>query len=154
LTKRIKDGNGVFTTKINKHSTRKEIEALHIKGSKSEKTADKPQTRAKDFTNLGSIQISNDLFNFTTTGTKRGHLKLDDVEKLHQAIVELLQRYDKGKKYYSFESQLTEVKQKYKAEESYDFGASIKAADQKRKQAVRKAAAKRATQRKRQRHLW
>jgi hypothetical protein len=147
LTKRIKDGEGVFNTKINRHSIRKEIEALTSKGSNNPKSVNETKTRAKDFTNLGSIQISNDLFNFTTTGTKRGHLKLDDVEKLHQAIVELLQRYDKGKKYYSFESQLTEIKQKYKAEESYDFGASIRAADQKRKQAVRKAAAKKATQR-------
>lgn len=138
LTTRIKDGEGLFTTKINKQSTRKEIEALISKVSVTTKSANKPKTKAKDFTDLGNLQVSNDLFYFTTTGTKRGHLKIEEVEKLHQAIIDLVKKYDKERKYYSFQSQLAEVKQKYKEEESYDFGASIKAADQKRKQAARK----------------
>jgi len=138
LTKRIKDGSGVFTTSINKQSTRKKIEALKNKLSSTTKTVGKPTSQAKDFTDLGNLQVSNDLFYFTTTGTKRGHLKIEEVEKLHQAIIKLVKKYDKGRKYYSFQSQLTEVKQKYKAEQLYDFGASIKEADQKRKQAARK----------------
>jgi hypothetical protein len=142
LTQRTKDGSGVFTTKINKQSTRKEIEALHIDSNQSSKADGKKQTKTKEFVDLGSIQVSNDLFYFTTTGTKRGHLKLDDVEKLHQAILSLLKKYDKGKRHYSFQSQLTEIKQKYEAKENYDFGASIKAADKNRKNAVSKKSVK------------
>jgi hypothetical protein len=138
LTTRIKDGEGLFTTKINKQSTRKEIEALISKVSITTKSANKPKAKEKDFTDLGNLQVSNDLFYFTNTGTKRGHLKIEEVEKLHQAIIDLVKKYDKERKYYSFQSQLAEVKQKYKEEESYDFGASIKAAEQKRKQAARK----------------
>lgn len=136
LTKRIKDGSGVFTTSINKQSTRREIEALLIDSNKTRKDGIKKQTKTKEFVDLGIIQVSTDLFYFTNTGTKRGHLKLEDVEKLHQAILNLLKNYDKGERHYSFQSQLTEIKKKYKGEENYDFGASIKAADMKRKNAA------------------
>jgi len=142
LTKRTKDGSGVLTTSINKQSTRKEIEALHIERNQTSKAGGKKQTKIKEFVDLGSIQVSADLFQFTRPGTKRGHLKLEDVEKLHQEILSLIKNYDKGKRHYSFQSQLTEIKQKYEAEENYDYGASIKAAAQQRKKVVSKKSVK------------
>jgi hypothetical protein len=138
LTKRTKDGSGVLTTSINKQSTRKEIEALHIERNQTSKAGGKKQTKIKEFVDLGSIQVSADLFQFTRPGTKRGHLKLEEVETLHREILSLLKKYDNGKRHYSFQSQLAEIKQKYEAEENYDYGASIKAADKKRKNAVSK----------------
>jgi hypothetical protein len=150
LTKRIKDGSGVFTTKINKHSTRKEIEALKPIDEKRTSSAEvKTSTKSKisNLVELGIIKVSNDLFYLTTTGTKRGHLKLEEVEKLHQAIRELIEKHDKGRNHYSFQSNLADLKKQYKAEQNYDFGASILEADTRRKRSTRKAAAKQATKR-------
>ena len=150
LTKRIKDGSGVFTTKINKHATRKEIEALkpvdgHSESKQVSTTSKKP--KKSNLIDLGSIQISNDLFFFTTTGTKRGHLKLEEVEKLHQAIRDLIEKHDQGRKHYAFQSNLADLKKQYKAEQNHDFGASILEADTRRKRSIRKAAIKKATKR-------
>lgn len=141
LTKRIKDGSGVLTTKINKHTTRKEIEALKPADGKSlskEATKESKILKKSNLIELGNIRVSNDLFYFTATGTKRGHLKLEEVEKLHQAIRDLIEKHDKGRRHYSFQSNLPELKEKYKKSETPNFGAAILEADKKSKISTRK----------------
>jgi hypothetical protein len=133
LTKRVKDGSGVFTTKINKHATRKEVEAFKLIGNKTAENKTASKAKSTKQLDLGIIFVSNDLLYFTNTGTKRGHLKIEEVEKLHDAIRDLIKKYDKGRKNYSFQSNLTEIKTKYKAKENHNFGASILAAASSRK---------------------
>lgn len=152
LTKRIKDGSGVFTTRINKQVTRAQVEELNIfkDENKNKNSAIKKantQTSKEAATELIRIEVSNDLFYFTGTGTKRGHLKLEEVEKLHQAIRKLVEKHDKGKKNYSFQSNLPELKKQYKSKENYGYGDNILEADSKRKRTARKAAVKKTSKR-------
>ncbi len=152
ITKRIKDGSSIYSTSIHKQATRSQIEELNIFNEKhkhkkfaSKKTSTKESKKIA--TELIRIEVSNDLFCFTNTGTKRGHLKLEEVEKFHQAIHTLIERYNKGKKHYSFQSNLPELKEKYKKSETPNFGAAILEADKKSKISARESAAKKATRR-------
>lgn len=133
LTKRIKDGSGVLTTKINKHTTRKEIEALKIADNKTSESKTVSKSKSTKQLDLASIYVSTDLLYFTGSGTKRGHLKIEEVEKLHNAIRDLIKQHDKGKKHYKFQSNFIEVRNQYKVKENHNFGASILAKSNKRK---------------------
>lgn len=142
LIKRVKDGSGVFTTKINRHSTRKDIEALLDAESTTTKSASGKATKKFKGTDLAQILVSKDIFAFTTTGTKRGHLKLDEVIELNKQITELVQKFDGGRNRFAVETYIDKIKQQYKSAEKPDFGAAILEADKKRKSAKRTATAK------------
>ena len=74
-------------------------------------------------------------------------MKLEEVENLHQAICDLIEKHNKGIKYYSFQSNLPGLKEQYKAKQKHDFGASILEADAKRKSVARKTAEKKTNKR-------
>ena len=69
------------------------------------------------------------------------------VENLHKEIHDLIEKHNRGKKYYSFQSNLPELKEQYKAKQEHDFGANILEAAGKRKTAARNSAAKKTTKR-------
>jgi hypothetical protein len=146
LIKKIKDGSGVSTTKINKQSTRADIEKLLPQSkSKSSKSKSVNKVAVKEnlkFEGLAQVLVHPDIYKFTSTYTKRGHLKLEEVVQLNLAIAELVKKYDAGRKYFSVQSSLPEIKEKYTKAENPDFGAAIKA-----KVAKSKTPAKKTTKR-------
>jgi hypothetical protein len=126
LIKRVKDGSGVSTTKINKQSTITDIEKL-LPQSKSNPSTSKPTgTGGLKFEGLAQVLIHPDIYKFTSTYTKRGHLKLEEVVKLNEAISTLVKKYDAGRKYFTVQSSLPEIKEKYTKAENPDFGKAIR----------------------------
>jgi hypothetical protein len=146
LIKKIKDGSGVSTTKINKQSTRADIENL-LPETESElsplpsKSKSTGKTKLK-FVGLAEVLVNKDIYKFTSTHTKRGRLKLEDVDKLNSAIADLVKKFDAGRQYFSIQSSLPKIKEKYNKEANPDFGKAIKA-----KAAKSKAPAKKTTKR-------
>ena len=146
LIKRVKDGSGVSTTKINKQSTRADIENL-LPQSKSKSLQSKSVGKVVvkknlKFEGLAQVLIHPDIYKFTSTYTKRGHLKIEDVVKLNEAISTLVKKFDAGRKYFTVQSSLPEIKEKYTKAENPDFGAAIK-----EKATKSKAPAKKTTKR-------
>ena len=142
LLKKVKDGNGVSTTRINKQSTRVEIEKF-IPQLGSDILISKPKEKTTlKFEGLAQVLIHPDIYKFTSTYTKRGHLKLEDVVKLNEAISTLVKKYDAGRKYFAVQSSLPEIKEKYTKAENPDFGKVIK-----EKATKSKASAKKTTKR-------
>jgi hypothetical protein len=140
LIKRVKDGSGVSTTKINKQSTRADIENL-LPNEESDLSAPKSESAGKTklkFVGLAEVLVNKDIYKFTSNYTKRGHLKIEDVDKLNEAIATLVKKYDAGRKYFTVQSSLPEIKEKYTKAENPDFGAAIKAKAAKRKTPVKK----------------
>jgi hypothetical protein len=146
LIKKVKDGSGVSTTRINKQSTREDIEnllpetesELSPSSAKSKLTG---KTKLK-FVGLAEILVNKDIYQFTSTHTKRGHLKIEDVDKLNSAIANLVKKFDAGRQYFSIQSSLPKIKEKYNKEANPDFGEAIRA-----KAAKSKTPAKKTTKR-------
>ena len=140
LIKRVKDGSGVSTTKINKQSTRADIENL-LPNEESDLSPQKSESAGKTklkSVGLAEVLVNKDIYKFTSNYTKRGDLKLEDVVKLNEAISTLVNKFDAGRKYFTVQSSLTEIKEKYTKAENPDFGAAIKAKAAKRKTPVNK----------------
>jgi hypothetical protein len=140
LIKKVKDGSGVSTTRINKQSTREDIENLFPE-SKSDLPLSKSKSTGKTklkFVALAEVLVNKDIYKFTSTHTKRGHLKIEDVIKLNSAIEDLIKKFDGGRQYYSIQSSLPKIKEKYKKEENPDFGAAIRAKAPKSKTPAKK----------------
>ncbi len=147
LIKKVKDGSGVSTTKINKQSTRVDIENL-LPQSASNTTNSKSTEKIKiKFEGLAEILVNKDIYKFTSNYTKRGHLKIEDVDKLNSAIADLVKKHDAGRKYFTVQSSLPEIKEKYTKAENPDFGKAIKAKAAKSKVSAKKTAAKKSTKR-------
>ena len=144
LIKRVKDGSGVSTTKINKQSTRADIENLLL-NEESDLSEPKSKSAGKTklkFVGLAEVLVNKDIYKFTSTHTKRGHLKIEDVDKLNSAIADLVKKFDAGRQYFSIQSSLPKIKEKYTIAENPDFGKAVKA-----KAAKSKAPAKKTTKR-------
>ena len=140
LIKKVKDGSGISTTKINKQSTIADIENLLL-NEESDLATPKSKSAGKTkikFVGLAEILVNKDIYKFTSNYTKRGHLKLEDVVKLNEAIATLVKKYDAGRKYFTVQSSLPKIKEKYTKAENPDFGAAIKAKAAKRKTPVKK----------------
>jgi hypothetical protein len=146
LIKKVKDGSGVSTTRINKQSTREDIENL-LPETESElspspsKLKSTGKTKHK-FVGLAEVLVNKDIYKFTSTHTKRGHLKIEDVDKLNSAIANLVKKFDAGRQYFSIQSSLPKIKEKYNKEANPDFGKAIRT-----KAAKSKAPAKKTTKR-------
>jgi hypothetical protein len=144
LIKKVKDGNGVSTTKINKQSTIKDIEKL-LPETESELSPSPSKSTGKTkhkFVGLAEVLVNKDIYKFTSTHTKRGHLKIEDVDKLNSAIADLVKKFDAGRQYFSIQSSLPKIKEKYNKEANPDFGEAIRA-----KAAKSKTPAKKTTKR-------
>jgi hypothetical protein len=138
LIKRVKDGSGVSTTKINKQSTIVDIENLFPQSISNTSTA-KPSGKTKlKFVGLAEVLVNKDIYKFTSTHTKRGHLKIEDVDKLNSAIADLVKKFDAGRQYFSVQSSLPKIKEKYTKAENPDFGKAIKAKAAKSKTPAKK----------------
>ena len=142
LIKRVKDGSGVSTTKINKQSTIVEIENLFPQSISNTSTAKPTGKGGLKFEGLAEVLVNKDIYKFTSNYTKRGHLKIEDVDKLNSAIADLVKKFDAGRQYFSIQSSLPKIKEKYKKEANPDFGKAIKA-----KAAKSKTPAKKTTKR-------
>ena len=128
LIKKVKDGSGVSTTKINKQSTIADIENLLL-NEESDLATPKSKSAGKTklkFVGLAEILVNKDIYKFTSTYTKRGHLKLEDVVKLNEAISALIKKFDAGRQYFSVQSSLPKIKEKYTKAGNPDFGKAIK----------------------------
>jgi hypothetical protein len=140
LIKRVKDGSGVSTTKINKQSTRADIENLLL-NEESDLSEPKSKSAGKTklkFVGLAEVLVNKDIYKFTSTHTKRGHLKIEDVDKLNSAIADLVTKFDAGRQYFSVQSSLPKIKEKYTKAENPDFGKAIKAKAAKSKTPAKK----------------
>ena len=142
LIKKVKDGSGVSTTKINKQSTRADIENMLPQSTSNTSTSKPTGKGGLKFEGLAQVLIHPDIYKFTSTYTKRGHLKLEDVVKLNEAISALIKKFDAGRQYFSVQSSLPKIKEKYTKAENPDFGKAIK-----EKATKRKAPAKKTTKR-------
>ena len=137
LNKRIKDGSSVDKTKINKQSTRSDIEKLLNQSNLNSKTP-KPQSVLKNKSiELMKILVSNDIYKFTNTHTKRGFLKIEEVNKLQAEIDKLIKRFNKNREFFSVKSSFEEIKEKYQKEENTDFGAAILSNQNKHKAVIK-----------------
>ncbi len=147
LLKKVKDGNGVSTTRINKQSTRIEIEKF-IPQSGSDTSISKLTEKTKlKFEGLAEVLVNKDIYQFTSNYTKRGHLKLEDVVKLNEAIAALVKKFDAGRQYFSVQTSLPKIKEKYTKAENPDFGKAIKEKAAKSKVPAKKTAAKKSPKR-------
>jgi hypothetical protein len=149
LIKKVKDGSGVSTTKINKQSTRAEIENLLLSEAPKLLTSESKfaeKTKIK-FEGLTEILVNKDIYKFTSNYTKRGHFKIEDVEKLNSEIANLVKSFDAGRQYFSIQSSIHKIKEKYTKAGNPDFGKEIKEKMANRNVLEKKTTAKKSTKR-------
>ena len=130
LTKPIKDGrkDNKF---IHQNVSRKEINDWIEKNQKPKVSKTRSNNESKKNNHnivLATIKVDKKLFEFNRSGTKRSidGPTINDVKKLENKINSLIQDFKDKAGYFSVESKLDEVRQKYENERNKDFGSKIK----------------------------
>lgn len=130
LIERTGDGSGVHLTRINTHTTAKEIEELRkVFDSKSDALSMQAAVSSIPLSEykhvVCQIKASKQLFEFTKTGTKRGLLTLQQVENLVNELREVIARHNENSARFLLTDQLDAISKTYRDKKDTNFAAKI-----------------------------
>lgn len=131
LMEKTGDGSDIHLTRINPHTSAKEIETFRgefdrKQGGTSGAKVNQVSPALKDYKHVVcQIKASKELFEFTKTGTKRGLLTLQQVESLVNEIKEVIVRHNQEKACFLLRDELDSLKQTYKSKSAPNFASKV-----------------------------